>query len=319
MKIVILDGYAENPGDLSWEGISKQGDLTVYERTPHDDKKIIRRIGDAEIIFTNKTPISKTVIGACSNLQFISMLATGYDMVDVDYARKKNIPVSNIPSYGTSSVAQFAIALLLEICHHIGHHDHAVHQGRWTDSPDFCFWDYPLIELAGKTIGIIGFGRIGKKTGTIAKSMGMRVIAHDINPSKKGRNIADYVNLDTLYASSDVIALHCPLTEENKHMINKKSLSRMKDGVILINNARGGLINEKDLADALNDGNVRAAGVDVVSSEPIGEDNPLLEAKNCFITPHISWASKASRQRIMDAAEDNLKAFLDGNPVHVVN
>ncbi len=319
MKIVILDGYAENPGDLSWEGISKQGDLTVYERTPHDDKKIIRRIGDAEIVFTNKTPISKTVIGACSNLQFISMLATGYDMVDVDYARKNNIPVSNIPSYGTSSVAQFAIALLLEICHHIGHHDHAVHQGRWTDSPDFCFWDYPLIELAGKTIGIIGFGRIGKKTGTIAKSMGMRVIAHDINPSKKGRNIADYVNLDTLYASSDVIALHCPLTEENKHMINKKSLSRMKDGVILINNARGGLINEKDLADALNDGNVRAAGVDVVSSEPIGEDNPLLEAKNCFITPHISWASKASRQRIMDAAEDNLKAFLDGNPVHVVN
>lgn len=319
MKIVVLDGHAENPGDLSWEGISKQGDLTVYDRTPHDDKTIIRRIGDAEIVFTNKTPIPKNVIDACANLTFISMLATGYDMVDVEYARKRNIPVSNIPSYGTSSVAQFAIALLLEICHHIGHHDQAVHQGRWSDSPDFCFWDYPLIELAGKTIGIIGFGRIGKKTGTIAKSMGMRVIAHDINPSREGRKIADYVDLDTLYASSDVIALHCPLTEENKHMINKKSLSGMKDGVILINNARGGLINEKDLADALNAGNVRAAGVDVVSAEPIGEDNPLLEAKNCFITPHISWASKASRQRIMDAAEENLKAFLDGNPVHVVN
>ncbi|WP_303961401.1 D-2-hydroxyacid dehydrogenase [Succinatimonas hippei] len=320
MKIVVLDGYTENPGDLSWDELAKLGDLTVYDRTPvNDEAEIIRRIGDAEMVYTNKTPISRRVIDACPNMKFISMLATGYNVVDYVYAKEKGIPVTNVPTYGTASVSQFSIALLLEVCHHIGHHDASVHAGNWANCIDWCYWDYPLIELDGKTIGIIGFGRIGQSEGRIAKALGMKVLAYDLYPNDSGRAIADYVSLDELYAKSDVISLHCNLTPENTCMINKDSIAKMKDGVILINNARGQLINEQDVADALNSGKMGAAGLDVVYTEPIKEDNPLLKAKNCIITPHISWAPKESRQRIMDCAVENAKAYIAGSPINVVN
>ena len=320
MKIVVLDGYTENPGDLSWGELGKLGELTVYDRTPvNDEDEIIRRIGDAEIVYTNKTPISKKVIDACPGMKMISMLATGYNVVDYVYAKEKGIPVTNVPTYGTASVSQFSIALLLEICHHIGHHDASVHAGNWANCIDWCYWDYPLIELEGKTIGIIGFGRIGQAEGRIAKAMGMNVLAYDLYPNDSGRAIAEYVDLDELYARADVISLHCNLTPENTGMINKDSIAKMKDGVILINNARGQLINEQDVADALNSGKMGAAGLDVVYTEPIRGDNPLLKAKNCIITPHISWAPKESRQRIMDCAVANAKAYLAGEPINVVN
>jgi len=320
MKIVILDGYTENPGDLSWSEMEKLGKLTVYDRTSiTDEAEIITRIGDAEAVYTNKTPISQHVIDSCPNMKFIGVLATGYNVVDVGYAKQKGIPVCNVPSYGSEAVGQFAIALLLEICHHIGHHSDAVHSGRWENNTDWCFWDYPLIELAGKTIGIVGFGRIGQVTGRIAKALGMRVIANDEHPNDPGCAIADYVSLDELLKESDVIALHCPLFPSTEGIINKDNIAKMKDGVIIINNSRGPLIVEQDLADALNSGKVYAAGLDVVSSEPIRGDNPLLKAKNCFITPHISWAPKESRQRLMDIAVENLRQFMNGTTVNVVN
>ena len=251
--------------------------------------------------YSRTSSTSKKVIDACPSMKMISMLATGYNVVDYVYAKEKGIPVTNVPTYGTASVSQFSIALLLEICHHIGHHDDTVHSGQWSACPDWCYWDAPLIELSGKTMGIIGFGRIGQATGRIAKSLGMKVLASGSRPTESGREIAEYVALDTLFASSDVIALHCPLFPETEHIINRDSIAKMKDGVILINNSRGQLIAEQDLADALNCGKVFAAGLDVVSTEPIQPDNPLLKAKNCIITPHISWAPKESRQRIMDA------------------
>lgn len=319
MKIVILDGYTENPGDLSWDALKEFGELTVYDRTPYEDAEIARRIGDAEIVFTNKVPVSKSTLVACPNIKYISVLATGYNIVDCKAAAERGIPVSNVPSYGTDSVGQFAIALLLELCHHVAHHSEAVHQGRWETNPDWCFWDYPLIELAGKTMGIIGFGRIGQTTGRIAKALGMKVLAYSRSVREDGKAIADYVDLDTLLSGSDVIALHCPLFPETEGIINKENIAKMKDGVIIINNSRGQLVVEQDLADALNSGKVYAAGLDVVSTEPIKGDNPLLKAKNCLITPHISWAPKESRQRIMDCSRDNLKAFLEGRPINVVN
>jgi glycerate dehydrogenase len=317
MKIVILDGYTENPGDLSWEGFEKLGELTVYERT--SPTETIRHIGEAQAVITNKTLITREVLEACPAVRYIGVLATGFNVVDIAAAKEKNIPVCNIPAYGTAAVGQFAIALLLEICHHIGHHSQEVYAGRWEGNKDWCFWDHPLIELAGKTMGIIGFGRIGQVTGRIAKALGMEVIANDVYPNDTGRAIAEYVLVDELYARSDVIALHCPLLPSTEGIINRGSIANMKDGVIIINNSRGPLIVEQDLADALNSGKVFAAGVDVVSSEPINAENPLLKAKNCFITPHISWASKDSRQRLMDVAVDNLRTFLDGKPVNVVN
>ena len=320
MKLVILDGYTENPGDLSWNALEAIGDLTVYDRTSLDDEReAIERIGDADIVLTNKTPITRSVIDACPNMKFISVLATGYNVVDTAYAKEKGIPVSNVPTYGTASVGQFAIALLLEICHHIGHHDASVHAGGWERCPDWCYWDYPLIELDGKTLGIVGFGRIGQTTGKIAKAMGMRVLAYDNHPTEAGGRIAEYVELGALLQNSDVIALHCPLFPETKGIINRETISKMKDGVILLNNSRGPLVVEQDLADALNSGKVAAAGLDVVSTEPIKGDNPLLSAKNCIITPQISWAPKESRQRIMDCSAENVKAFLNGSPINVVN
>ncbi len=283
MKIVVLDGYTENPGDLSWSGFEALGELTVYDRTPLET--IIERIGDAEAVIINKTPISAEVLDACPGIRYVGVLATGYNVVDVKAAKEKGVTVTNIPAYGTASVAQFAFALLLEICHHVTHHSNAVYEGRWENNADWCFWDYPLIELAGKTAGIIGFGKIGQATGAIAKAMNMRVLAYGGQESESGRAIADYVKLDELLASSDVIFLHCPLFPETEGIINKDTIAKMKDGVILINNSRGPLIVEQDLAEALNTGKVYAAGLDVVSSEPIRGDNPLLTAKNCLITP----------------------------------
>ncbi len=320
MKIVVLDGYTENPGDLSWDALKAFGEVTVYDRTSYVESPLIaERIGDAEIVVINKTPISRSTIDACPNIKLIAVLATGYNVVDYPYAKEKGIPVVNVPTYGTMSVSQYSIALLLEICHHIGHHSDSVHAGRWASNADWCYWDYPLIELDGKTIGIIGFGRIGQAEGRVAKALGMRVIAYDIFPNDAGRQIAEYVSLEELYARADVISLHCFLTPENTGMINKTSIAKMKDGVILINNARGQLINEQDVADALNSGKMAAAGLDVVYTEPIREDNPLLKAKNCIITPHISWAPKESRERIMNITAENIRAFLERKPINVVN
>ena len=287
MKIVVLDGYTENPGDLNWDELRYFGELTVYDRTPYDDSEIIRRITDAEIVLTNKVPISEATIRACGKLRYISALATGYNIVDVKAAAENGIPVSNITTYGTASVAQFAISMLLEICAHVGHHSNAVHNCRWTDCQDFCFWDYPLIELRGKTMGIIGFGRIGQAVAKIAGSMGMRVITHSRSARKEFDGAVEYVDLNTLLAESDVISMHCPLLPETRSIINKDSISKMKDGVIILNNSRGLLINEWDLADALKSGKIYAAAVDVVSTEPISADNSLLSAPNCLITRHI--------------------------------
>ena len=320
MKIVVLDGYTENPGDLSWSGLEALGEVTVYDRTSYVDAPIIaERIGDAEIVVLNKTPISKATIDACPNMKMIAVLATGYNVVDYEYAKQKGIPVCNVPTYGTASVGQYAIALLLEVCHHIGHHSKTVFEGKWQNHIDWCYWDYPLIELDGKTAGIIGFGRIGQTTGRIAKALGMNVIAYDLYPNESGKAIAEYVDLETVLAKSDVLFLHCNLTPENTGLINKENIAKMKDGAILINNSRGQLIDEQDVTDALNSGKLAAAGLDVVYSEPIKADNPLLGAKNCIITPHMSWGAKEARQRIMNITVDNVKAYIDGAPVNVVN
>ena len=320
MKIVVLDGYTENPGDLSWGGLEALGEVTVYDRTSYAESPLIaERIGDAEIVVMNKTPISKETIDKCPNIRLIAVLATGYNVVDYNYAKEKGIPVVNVPTYGTASVSQYSIALLLEICHHIGHHSESVHAGNWASNADWCYWDYPLIELEGKTIGIIGFGRIGQAEGRIAKALGMKVLAYDVYPNDSGRAIGEYVDLDTLLKSADVVSLHCNLTPENTGLINRANIAKMKDGAILINNARGQLIVEQDVADALNSGKLAAAGLDVVYTEPIRADNPLLQAKNCIITPHISWAPIESRQRIMDVTVDNIQEFLSGKPQNVVN
>ena len=319
MKISVIDGYTENPGDLSWDGLRALGDVVIYDHSTKDEAEIIRRVGDAEIVVANKSPISRRVLDACPNVKYITVQATGYDPINYVYAREKGIPVSNVPTYGTASVAQFAIALLLEICGHAAHHSDAVHAGRWAECGEWTFWDYPMIELAGKTMGIIGFGRIGQNVGRIAKALGMNVIAFNRSRSAEGAEIAEYVELDELLRRADVVSLHCPLFPETRGIINRETISKMKDGVIIINNSRGPLVVEQDLADALNSGKVYAAGLDVVSSEPISADNPLLKAKNCLITPHISWAPKESRQRIMDCTVENIRAFQAGKPQNVVN
>lgn len=320
MKIVILDGYTENPGDLSWGGLSEFGEYTVYDRTSYVDADCIReRIGDAEIVIVNKTPITKATLDTCKSIKLIAVLATGYNVIDYNYAKEKGIPVVNVPTYGTASVSQYSIALLLELCHHIGHHSQSVLKGKWASNPDWCYWDYPLVELEGKTIGIIGFGRIGQQEGRVAKALGMKVLAYDLYPNDTGREIAEYTDLDTLLKTSDAVTLHCNLTQENTGMINKAAIAKMKDGAFLINNARGQLIVEQDVADALNSGKLGGAGLDVVYTEPIKADNPLLKAQNCIITPHISWAPVESRQRIMDTTLSNIRAFLNGTPVNVVN
>ncbi|MBP0903889.1 D-2-hydroxyacid dehydrogenase [Mariniflexile gromovii] len=320
MKMVVLDGYTLNPGDLTWESLKQFGDLKVFDRTDFYPKKVIEVIGDAEVIFTNKVPIPKEVLTQASNLKYIGVLATGYNVVDVEAALDLNIVVTNVPNYGTAAVAQFTMGLLLEMCHHIGDHNKAVKDGEWTKSLDFCFWNTPLIELAGKNLGIIGFGRIGQATAKIAQAFGLNILAY--NRSKDISLETDtcrYVELEELFEKSDIISLHCPLFESTEGIINKLNIAKMKDGVMIINTARGGLIVEEDLKEALNSGKVAGAAVDVISSEPIQENNPLLKAKNCIITPHIAWAPKESRARLLQIVVDNLKAYLSGNPENVIN
>ncbi len=319
MKIVVLDGYTENPGDLSWEELGKLGELTVYDRTT-DSSLIVERIGDAEAVYTNKTPITAETIRKCTALKFIGVLATGYNVVDVACAKEAGIVVANIPTYGTAAVAQYTIALLLELCHHIGEHSRCVKRGDWTNNQDWCFWNYPLIELDGKTMGIIGFGKIGRRTAALAQALGMKVLAYDeYHLEGVESDTCRYASLDELLACSDVISLHCPLFPSTKGIINHETISRMKDGVLIINDSRGPLIVEEDLRAALDSGKVAGAALDVVSTEPIMADNPLLGAENCIITPHIAWAPKESRQRLMDIAVENLRAFQAGTPVNVVN
>ncbi len=324
MKIVVLGSYTVNPGDLSWEKFHELGDVEIFDRATttslaDQEEETIRRIGSAEIVCTNGVFITKKVLDECPNIKFIAAMSTGYDKVDIKYARELGIPVSNVPTYGTASVSQFAIALMLEVCHFIGHHNETVHAGKWQNSEDWCYWDYPQIELSGKTFGLIGCGRIGTHTARIAGALGMRVITHDLFPTEEGHKVAEYVDLDTLFAESDFIAIHMPVLDWNKGLINKDNIAKMKDGVVIINNSRGEMIVEQDLADALNSGKVYAAAVDVVSSEPIKADNPLLKAKNCIITPHISWASRESRGRILGTTVDNIQGYLKGECINLVN
>lgn len=311
MKIVILDGHVENPGDLSWEPLARLGEVTVYERTAPSD--VIARIGDAPIVITNKTVITREIFDACPAIRYVGVLATGYNVVDIAAAKERGIIVTNVPAYSTQAVAQFTMALLLEICHHVGRHSDSVHAGKWSACQDFAYWDYPLIELAGKTIGIIGYGRIGQATAKAAQALGMKVIAY----SRHGQG-EPYVPLEELYAQADVISLHCPLTAENTGMINRETIAKMKDGVILLNTARGALINEADLREALLSGKVYAAAADVAAVEPIPADSPLLGLPNMIFTPHIAWACYETRQRLMDIAVDNVRQFLNGTPVNNV-
>lgn len=318
MKIVVLDGYTLNPGDLSWKALEQFGQVEIYDRTEEDE--ITKRINGAEIVFTNKTPLTKETIESCSQLRFIGVLATGYNVVDIEAARAKDIPVCNVPTYGTDAVSQFVFALLLAICHRVEMHSNTVFEGEWSVNSDFCYWRSPLIELAGKTMGIIGAGRIGRRTAEIAMAFGMKVIAYTPHPNHEIESETfKFADLDEVYRQADVISLHVPLFENTRGMINKSSIEKMKDGVIIINTSRGPLINEQDLAEALKSGKVKAAGLDVVSTEPILQDNVLLSAPNVLITPHIAWAPKESRARLMDIAIDNLNAFLKGKPQNVVN
>ena len=305
-KIVILDGFVANPGDLSWEPLAQLGELTVHEYTAPQD--VIARIGDAPVILTNKTVISAEVMAACPNLRYIGVLATGYNVVDIAEAKKRGIVVTNVPAYSTPTVAQFTMALLLEICLHVGHHSRVVHEGKWSACRDFAFWDYPLMELQGKTIGIVGYGSIGKEVAKVAQAFGMKVLAY----SRHGAEDF-HTELDELYAKADIVSLHCPLTAENTGMINAATIAKMKDGVIILNTARGGLINEADLRDALLSGKVYAAASDVTCKEPINADSPLLGVPNMIITPHIAWAATEARQRLLSVAIDNVRQYLAGS------
>ena len=315
MKIVVLDGYTENPGDLSWEPLKKLGEVVVYNRTSYQDDPIIaERLKDADIAVINKTPITKNIIDLCPDLKAIAVLATGYNVVDCAYAGKKGIPVMNVPAYGTQIVGQYAVGLLLEICSHYGHHDQTVKEGKWERNDDWCYWDYPMIELYGKTAGIIGLGRIGCATAKILNAMEMKVIAYDVCKTEEGKQVAQYVDLDTLFRESDVIFLHCPLLESTEGIIHKGNIEKMKDGVILINNSRGQLVVEQDLADALETGEIAAAGLDVLREEPMAEDNPLRSIKDStklVITPHIAWASIEARTRLMRIVLEQIKTFFD--------
>lgn len=316
MKIVILDAYAANPGDLSWDEFAALGELTVYDRTAQEDAAA--RIGDAEVVFINKVRLTDEIFAACPNLKLVSILATGYNIVDLAAAKRRGITVCNVPGYSTRAVVQMTFALLLEICQQVGLHSGAVHTGRWQTCPDFCFWDRPLIELDGKTMGIVGYGAIGSAVGTVAQALGMKLLvtARHEKPVPEG---ARFVSLPELLAQSDVVSLHCPQTAENARMIDADALAQMKDGAILLNTARGGLLDEQAVADALRSGKLLAAGMDVVSAEPIRADNPLLTAPNCFLTPHIAWAPLETRRRLQAISAENLRAFLAGKPQNVVN
>ena len=316
MKIINLDASALNPGDLSWDVLNQFGQVTLYQKT-ESEEEAIARIGDHEIVLTNKVPITETLLNACPNIQLVCVQATGYNIVDTAACARRGIPVCNVPDYGTAAVAQFTLALMLELCHRIGYHDAVVHDGKWCRSNTFCFWDTPQMELGGKTLGIIGFGRIGQAVAKLAQAFGMQVIAH--SRSRKESPDAEFVELDTLLARSDFISLHCPLFPENARMVNQEFLSKMKPGAFLINTARGGLLDEQAVADALTTGQLAGAAVDVASEEPMKTYNPLLNAPNCIITPHIAWAPKESRQRLLDCCVENIRAYLAGKPRNVVN
>lgn len=317
MEIVILDGEIVNPGDLSWAGLEALGHVTAWPDTKPE--QVAGRIGNAEVVITNRVCITAEVIAACPGLRYIGLMSTGYNTVDIEAAKRAGIPVCNVPGYTTDAVAQATFALLLEVCNQVGRHSAEVHAGRWGETEDWSFWSDPLIELSGKTLGIIGFGAIGRAVARIAAAMNMRVVAHSRTETEEGRALAEYLPLDDLLATADVVSLHCPLTPETRGMINTSAIEKMKPGTILLNTARGALLDDMVVAAALNSGRLRAAGLDVVSVEPIAENNPLLKAKNCFITPHIAWAAIETRRRLLGIVEQNLRAFVTGTPVNVVN
>lgn len=316
MKIVILDGYALNPGDLSWKGLKALGELVVYDRTSPEE--VVQRATGAEIVLTNKTIVSRAAIEQLPHLKYIGVLATGYNIVNVEAAKAQGIVVTNVPTYGTSSVAQATFAHLLNLTHHVGEHAAGVREGRWSASEDFCYWDFPLVEVAGLTLGIIGFGRIGRAVARIGLALEMNVLAHDVGRIEPLDGVKR-VDLDTLLAESDAVTLHCPLTADNQGLINARTLGLMKTTAFLINTARGPLIDEPALADALNSEQIAGAGLDVLSVEPPPADHPLLSARNCYITPHQAWATKTARQRLLDIVAENIRAYLDGKPQNVVN
>jgi glycerate dehydrogenase len=318
MKIVALDGHTLNPGDNPWDPVAALGDFSVYDKTP--DELVLERAAGAQVILTNKVPLTPAVFDALPDLQFVSVTATGYNVVDTEAARARDIPVSNIPVYGTDSVAQYAMALLLELCHHVGHHDNAVHQGGWKNSGYWSFWETPLMELAGKTIGLIGFGRIGQRVGELAHAFGMEVWAYAPSP-KDAPAYEPFAlkSVEEIFAGADVVSLHCPQTPENTGFVNANLLATMKEGALFINTGRGGLVDEQALLDALRAGTPRAAATDVASTEPIENGNPLLQAPNLLITPHMAWATVEARKRLMAMTADNIKAFQDGSPINLVN
>ncbi len=317
MKIVVLDGYALNPGDLSWDELRKYGTVEVHDRTPAD--QVVARTQGAGMALTNKTPLTAATIAALPDLRYIGVLATGYNIVDVAAAKKAGVTVTNIPTYGTASVAQFAFALLLELCHHVGLHGEAVQKGEWSRSADWSFWKTPLVELSGKTMGIVGFGRIGRQVAGIASALGMRVVAHDaIEQNPPDYDGFGWRSLEDLIAEADVVSLHCPLFADNQGMMNRARLGRMKKSAFLLNTSRGPLVVDQDLADALNEGEIAGAGLDVLSVEPPVASNPLLSARNCIVTPHIAWATREARKRLLDLAVENVRDFLGGRTRNAV-
>lgn len=317
MNIVVLDGYTLNPGDLSWEELRALGSCQIFERTPPEE--VIARAASAEIVLTNKTDLSGEIIRQLPALRYIGVLATGYNVVDTAAARDRRIPVTNVPNYGTPSVAQLTFALVLELTHHVGHHSQTVREGRWSQCADFCYWDHPLVELAGLTMGIVGFGRIGRAVAGIAKSFDLRTLIHDSAALGELPPGVEFVDLDSLFQQSDIVSLHCPLTPETRQLVNAARLAQMKPGALLINTSRGPLVDDAALAVALTSGHLGGAGLDVLSTEPPPAANPLLRARNCIITPHFGWATGAARRRLMRVAVENILAFLAGHPQNMVN
>jgi len=316
-QVVVLDGYTLNPGDLSWDRLKATGKCVIYDRTAPDE--VIKRAQNANIILVNKVVLTKEIIKEFKNLQYIGVLATGYNNVDMEAAREQMVAVTNVPTYGTSSVAQMVFAHIFNLTQHVAQHSEVVSKGRWSECKDFCFWDHPLIELQDLKMGIIGMGRIGQATAKLALALGMDVLFYDPVFSTEPLARLKATDLETVFDQSDVISLHCPLTKENYRLINSETIALMKPNAMLINTSRGDLIDEVALAEALNEGRISGAGLDVLAKEPPAKDNPLLTARNCFITPHIAWATKAARERLMNIVVDNIKAFLQGQPVNVVN
>jgi glycerate dehydrogenase len=317
VKIIVLDGFTLNPGDLTWDELTALGECEIYHRTPPN--QVLSRAADAEIVLTNKTLLRREQIERLPKLRYIGVLATGFNIVDVTAARERNIPVTNIPTYGTRSVAQMTFALLLELAQHVGYHAATVREGRWTANPDWCYWDFPLIELEGLVMGIVGYGRIGRAVGDLASAFGMRILAYDRFQPAQVADYVRFVELEPLFRTSDVVSLHCPLSPETQHLVNNERLAWMKSTAFLLNTSRGPLVDQGALADALNNGQIAGAALDVLEVEPPPRENPLLSAKNCFLTPHIAWATRSARARLMSAAVANIRAFLQGKPLNLVN